>query len=383
MRLKSFTAISCPSTNLHPRQEWCINKCRAAYQCTRIVLRQVSQESEPIFDLIIELATQCNCEWRVLQEKTGISDEALSYFLDYAAMFLDSLGNYRVGLLLHQIEDLNHALIFNKGHGDRKIIPRLSSKDFRCICSYSQKATDCYKTVEIDIYSEEPSSIGFPDQGGASAYYPCSPDITKDEIEDVQRVLLQRDRHALDNTRLRKVRTNEDATYHVMVASSSFAPPEDPSDFIATHSNIRFEYGDYAAELEKVRRSLQESAKFASNEHQKQYIGHLSEFFRTGQIDTHRQAAISWVQNKAPVVEANIGFLTAYRDPAGLRRSCEGLVAIKNKEESKILTRLTDSVDSFRVSLPWVAIGHTSENEPYGAYENARFVTPDFVSLDG
>ncbi|KAJ5628827.1 Dipeptidyl peptidase iii [Penicillium lividum] len=167
-----------------------------------------------------------------------------------------------------------------------------------------------------------------------SAFYPCSPDITKIEIEEVQRALLQHDKHLLDHTRLKKIQTTEGPTYLVIVASSSTEPPEHTVPFHTKQPKINFQYGDYAAELEKVRKSLQESARYTCNEHQKQYIEHLVEFLRTGQIETHRQAAISWVQNKGSVVEANIGFLTAYRDPAGLRRSCEGLVAIKNKEES-------------------------------------------------
>ncbi|KAJ5751690.1 dipeptidyl peptidase III [Penicillium odoratum] len=337
---------------------------KAAYQCTRIVLRQVSQESEHIFDLIIELAKQCNCQWEILQEKTGVSAYAIDYFLDYAAIFLDSLGNYR-------------------GYGDRKIIPRLSAEEFRRICAYSETTAELYKTIENDIFSEQPASIGFPDQGGMSAFYPCSPDISKVEIEEVQRALLQHDKHLLDHTRLKKIQSTEGPTYLVIVASSSIDPPEHTIIFNTKQPKIDFQYGDYAAELEKVRKSLQESARFTCNEHQKQYIEHLAEFLRTGHIETHRQAAISWVQNKGPVVEANIGFLTAYRDPAGLRRSCEGLVAIKNKEESRTLNKLTESVNSLLGSLPWVVINqYVSANEPYGPFEKPRFVKPDFVSLD-
>lgn len=73
-----------------------LNETSASYHGARIVLRQVSPESESIFDLIIELYEVCRGDWIALAEKAGVSRESLESFLDYSATFLDSLGNYRV-----------------------------------------------------------------------------------------------------------------------------------------------------------------------------------------------------------------------------------------------------------------------------------------------
>lgn len=72
-------------------------KCsRAAFAGARIILRQVSPESEIIFDLILILYKQCNGDFRPLFNSLGLSSEDLDFFLDYAAMVLDNMGNYRV-----------------------------------------------------------------------------------------------------------------------------------------------------------------------------------------------------------------------------------------------------------------------------------------------
>lgn len=68
---------------------------RAAFSGTRIILRQVSPESESIFDFIISLHNACNGDWKSLQTKADISDDELEYFLEYAAMFLGNCGNYK------------------------------------------------------------------------------------------------------------------------------------------------------------------------------------------------------------------------------------------------------------------------------------------------
>ncbi len=72
---------------------------RAAFLGTRILLSQTSAESESIFDLIMELYAQIHSDWADLAADTGVNAEDLSYFIDYAAMFLSNIGNYRVSWL--------------------------------------------------------------------------------------------------------------------------------------------------------------------------------------------------------------------------------------------------------------------------------------------
>jgi hypothetical protein len=79
---------------------------RASFLGTRIVLRQVSPESEGIYDLIIATYNAVNGDWKKLSEETGVSEQNVRYWVEYAAQFLGNLGNYKVGfpfdfLILH------------------------------------------------------------------------------------------------------------------------------------------------------------------------------------------------------------------------------------------------------------------------------------------
>ena len=73
------------------------NNCRAAWNGTRIILRQTSPEANDIFDLIIALHVASNGDWLALENITDISHDEMSAWLDYAATFLSNIGNYYVG----------------------------------------------------------------------------------------------------------------------------------------------------------------------------------------------------------------------------------------------------------------------------------------------
>lgn len=64
-------------------------------------MRQVSPESEGIFDLILTLYKQCNADLAAHFRSCGLFDEDLEHFQEYAAIFLSNLGNYRVSSFHH------------------------------------------------------------------------------------------------------------------------------------------------------------------------------------------------------------------------------------------------------------------------------------------
>jgi dipeptidyl-peptidase-3 len=74
---------------------WTDAICRACFAGTRIVLRQLSPESEPIYDFIIALHKHCNGDYDGLAKDVGLSKDDLDAYLNYAAQFLGNLGNYK------------------------------------------------------------------------------------------------------------------------------------------------------------------------------------------------------------------------------------------------------------------------------------------------
>ena len=69
---------------------------RAAWFGARIILRQVSPESEAIFDFIVQLYHACSGNWKQLCVDLEVSDNDLTKFLEFAAVFLGNVGNFYV-----------------------------------------------------------------------------------------------------------------------------------------------------------------------------------------------------------------------------------------------------------------------------------------------
>jgi len=129
--------------------------------------------------------------------------------------------------------------------------------------------------------------------------------------------------------------------------------------------------GDYQEYLSDVIDYLENAYFYAENDVQKDMINAYVKHFAMGDINDHKLAQIHWVKDKGPSVETNIGFIESYRDPAGVRGTWEGFVAVVNKEISKKFTRLVDKAPDFLPLLPWDKI-----------YEKDVFIKPDFTSLE-
>lgn len=66
----------------------------AAWYGARIILEQVSSESRPIFDFILELHRACSGNWDAIVGQVGVERDQLQQFLTYAATFLSNVGNH-------------------------------------------------------------------------------------------------------------------------------------------------------------------------------------------------------------------------------------------------------------------------------------------------
>ena len=75
------------------QQPW-LSYSRAAWHGTQIIHQQVSPESGPVYDFIIELYRSCGDDWQSLARQTGVEMSELADFLEYAAVFLANVGSY-------------------------------------------------------------------------------------------------------------------------------------------------------------------------------------------------------------------------------------------------------------------------------------------------
>ncbi|MGL4948242.1 MAG: dipeptidyl-peptidase 3 family protein, partial [Mycoplasma sp.] len=130
-------------------------------------------------------------------------------------------------------------------------------------------------------------------------------------------------------------------------------------------------YGEFSAFLKKVNHYLNLSTDKCSNEIEKKMMGEYIESFKTGSIEKHKDSQRSWIKDKGPVIEMNIGWIETYIDPIGVRGYYEGWVAIKDKEQSKKFNTLVDNSEKLLKEFPWSI-----------QFEKDKFCAPDFIALD-
>lgn len=334
---------------------------RAAHHGTRAVLRSVSAESEPIYDMILSIhsvlgkpATNEGYQ-RHLSKHFPEGSKAVLHYLEYSSQFLSNLGNY-------------------KSFGDKKFVPKLSIEDFDKLVYEgvnSDPISKGYTSIRETIYDTSTGLLGWPEKGQTSNYYPNSYKITKIEAEAVNSAIASKGLMP-ENTRIEK---KSDKEFVVLVASAetdnktSNYPKESIS--LENGASVTFRFGDHSAEFSKIVENMEKAANYVANDIQKKMVNYYIESFKTGDMIAHKQSQIEWVKDLKPQVESNIGFIETYRDPSGVRGEWEGLIAMVNKDRTAKFSSLVENATTLIPYLPWDKL-----------YEKDNFTPPDFTSLE-
>ncbi|KAL1862253.1 hypothetical protein Plec18170_001078 [Paecilomyces lecythidis] len=340
---------------------------RACWHGSRIVLRQTSLEAEGIFDFIIELHRACNGRWDDFLN-LGIGQEELNTWLDFAGMFLSSLGNYF-------------------GDGDRKVIPDISEDTLHKLGSISPGANGKLKNILHPMLSAQPAIMGYLDDNCQSSYYLGTEQVTRAEIDAIKKIM-HANKVAPENTRLRKYTCDTSSVFdkgyifEILQASAEKDPEPQLLGYIriGNHcpSRIFLKRGDYAAEMANISAETTEARKYATTEEQKTALSHLIESFNTGMYQAFRSAQEIWVKDKAPLVEHCMGFLFGYRDPYGARAEWQGAVGIAHSEETTKTRQLVCRIPEFMRTFPWAI---PNDNDGKGPFEPSEPDLPDFTII--
>lgn len=231
------------------------------------------------------------------------------------------------------------------------------------------------------MFSAPPFSLGYPSTTTQSMYYPGTLKLSQEEISIVSKALEERSIYP-ENTRIQKTTKASAVIYDVLQASTE--TDRESVEFLLPNSNgsIRIVRGDHANELSLICSSLAEASKYAANKAQETFLIEYIGSFKTGDLNIYRQSQRTWIKDKQPRIENIFGFVEPYRDPYGTRAEFEGLVAISDPTETKLLTELVEQSAKFIRRLPWVD-GKSSQNDGKGPFEKALFDPPDFSSIHG
>ena len=260
-------------------------------------------------------------------------------------------------------------------------MPDIGPESLRKLASLSPELELLYGKIAAQIFTKPPFNLGYPGDFAQSAYYPGHTVISKEEIAVVSKAL---EAHSIysENTRIRKLESNDAPTFEVLQASvekdalvKEFSLPD-------SKGIVRLVRGDHAEELAKICSSLAAALDHAVNVNQRLFISEYIKSFQTGDLEAYRDSQRAWITDKAPRIENIFGFVEPYRDPYGTRAEFEGLVAISDTEETRALTNLVEQSSKFIRRLPW-ADGSSRENDGKGPFEKALFEPPDFASVHG
>lgn len=254
----------------------------------------------------------------------------------------------------------------------------MEKESFGAIVKQSDRATAVFAEIFDSIFSPLPSSLGYPSKNAQSAYYPGLLSITPQEIADVSRVI--EDNEILpENTRVRKVYEMGRSVYEVLQAAVETTGEAQNLDIKQTNASIRVIKGDHHEELKSICNCLQEAVEHCANTHQQRFLRQYIQSFKSGDLHIYKESQETWIKDSAPAVENIFGFVEPYRDPFGIRAEFEGLVAISDREETKLLSRLVEESSKYIKRLPWTE--GCSENDEKGPFEKTLFEPPDFTSI--
>lgn len=110
--------------------------------------------------------------------------------------------------------------------------------------------------------------------------------------------------------------------------------------------------GKYGKAIEQIIYWLEKAVEYAENDLQKKYIGHLIEYYNTGDLALFDQYSIDWVKELEGDVDFVNGFIEVYGDPLGIKGSWESIVNYKDKEATKRATILSENAQWFEDHSP-------------------------------
>jgi len=108
--------------------------------------------------------------------------------------------------------------------------------------------------------------------------------------------------------------------------------------------------GLFGRELETVSHFLKLAEPLAEGDDQRRSIGHLLDFYRTGDEEHFRQHSISWLESDPDVDYLN-GFIEQYLDPRGIIGSFEANVNFR--AGASLPARIAENALYFEGKMPW------------------------------
>jgi dipeptidyl-peptidase-3 len=301
---------------------------KASWAGQPIVLFQTSYESPGLF-MIFQLFFSSFKKFSDIKPtllKNNVTDVNYNQFIKYAAYFYSNFGNYTPA--------------------KNKIIPNLPRQDFEVILKLSDAKEQIMPIWEIISYiiydnGENVIHINLEEKNGKNIYYFGA--YTKEKIQKADEIL-KKNNYSLLNTRLYMLNQSKTVALFGSIEEKQIN---------LDNENILY-YGEYSSFLKRINEYLEKAEKHIVEENEKLIISDYMNFFKTGDINLHREAQKKWVEgNTSTTIDFNMGWNEKFMDPMGVRGLFEGFVGIydnfytiRNEEFVKLIPDLIKE-------LPW------------------------------
>jgi len=110
--------------------------------------------------------------------------------------------------------------------------------------------------------------------------------------------------------------------------------------------------GLYGSAIEVIVNNLQKAKEFAENDEQISVLDSLINFYITGDLETFDEFNILWVKALSGDVDFINGFIETYGDPMGMKATWEGVVQLKDEEETKRAKVIAENASWFEKHSP-------------------------------
>lgn len=110
--------------------------------------------------------------------------------------------------------------------------------------------------------------------------------------------------------------------------------------------------GMYGKAIERIIGWLDKAAAVAENDHQKEVINLLIDYYRSGDLKKFDDYSVKWVTDTTSRVDFINGFIETYTDPLGLKGSWEAMVNFKSSEASERTRIISENAQWFEDHSP-------------------------------
>ncbi|MEN8226120.1 MAG: dihydrofolate reductase [Bacteroidota bacterium] len=110
--------------------------------------------------------------------------------------------------------------------------------------------------------------------------------------------------------------------------------------------------GLYGDAIERIIYWLDKASVVAETEKQKEALGTLIEYYKSGDLRVWDDYNVMWVEELVPVVDYVNGFIEIYGDPMGMKASWESVVNFKNLEATKRTEIISSNAQWFEDHSP-------------------------------